>query len=294
MADKANSPIYPFYYGGVASALASCCTHPLDLLKVRLQTPSAAATGKGLGLWRTFQTVVKNESVLGLFNGLSAALLRQLTYSTVRFGVYEELKRRISQRGDTSFYMATALMCSTVAGALAGVAGTPSDIVNIRMQNDGKLPLIDRRQYKHALDGLFRIYREEGPMKLMTGLQANVLRAILMTSSQLVSYDVAKGMLISNLNWRSEDMSTHFSASLLAGLIATTASSPLDVIKTRLMSAPAGQYRGTFGALVHIVKSEGILALFKGWVPSYSRLGPQTILTFVILEQLKKYYRAWS
>jgi dicarboxylate transporter 10 len=27
-----------WYFGGIASAMACCCTHPLDLLKVQLQT----------------------------------------------------------------------------------------------------------------------------------------------------------------------------------------------------------------------------------------------------------------
>lgn len=37
----------------------------------------------------------------------------------------------------------------------------------------------------------------------------------------------------------------------------------------------------------HIVKSEGPTALFKGWLPAFLRLGPHTIVTFIVLEQLK-------
>jgi len=39
-----------------------------------------------------------------------------------------------------------------------------------------------------------------------------------------------------------------------------------------------------------IVRNEGPIALFKGWTPSYTRLGPHTILTFIFLEQMKIYY----
>jgi solute carrier family 25 (mitochondrial dicarboxylate transporter), member 10 len=38
-----------------------------------------------------------------------------------------------------------------LAGAAGGVCGSPADIVNIRMQNDGKMPEAARRHYKHAL-----------------------------------------------------------------------------------------------------------------------------------------------
>lgn len=31
-----------WYLGGIASAMAACCTHPLDLLKVGLKCPTTA------------------------------------------------------------------------------------------------------------------------------------------------------------------------------------------------------------------------------------------------------------
>jgi hypothetical protein len=37
------------------------------------------------------------------------------------------------------------------------------------MQNDCKLPKEQRRNYKHAIDGIIRICREEGPKKLFNG-----------------------------------------------------------------------------------------------------------------------------
>jgi dicarboxylate transporter 10 len=38
-----------------------------------------------------------------------------------------------------------------------------ADLVNVRMQNDCKLSKDKRRNYKHAIDGTVRIYRENGP-----------------------------------------------------------------------------------------------------------------------------------
>lgn len=73
---------------------------------------------------------------------------------------------------------------------------------------------------------------------------------------------------------------------------------PTDICKTRIMSAAqsragiAPPYKGTVDAFVKIIRDEGPRALFKGWLPSYSRLGPQTILTFIFLEWMKDvYYR---
>lgn len=43
MADK-QKKLSRWYFGGSASAMAACCTHPLDLLKVHLQTQQEGKT----------------------------------------------------------------------------------------------------------------------------------------------------------------------------------------------------------------------------------------------------------
>lgn len=42
--------------------------------------------------------------------------------------------------------------------------------------------------------------------------------------------------------------------------------------------------------LTTIIRVEGPLALFKGWVPAFIRLGPHTVVTFMVLEQIKNLY----
>lgn len=83
-----------------------------------------------------------------------------------------------------------------------------------------------------------------------------------------------------------DDIFTHFTASLAAGAIATTLTQPLDVLKTRSMNAKPGEFEG----LWHIVKYTarlGPLGFFKGYIPAFVRLGPHTIITFMLLEQLR-------
>ena len=77
----------------------------------------------------------------------------------------------------------------------------------------------------------------------------------------------------------------------MAGFVATTVCSPVDVIKTRVMSAK--EKAGIWQLLSNIVKNEGFTWVFKGWVPSFIRLGPHTIATFMFLEQHKKLYRKY-
>ncbi|KAK5091916.1 Mitochondrial dicarboxylate transporter [Exophiala xenobiotica] len=289
-----NPPVhYPFWFGGSAAALAAIVTHPLDLVKVRLQTRAPDAPKKMVG---TFGYIIKNEGFLGLYSGLSASLLRQLTYSTVRFGVYEDLKVRFAPEATAENPKAkpstlNLIMQSSLAGLLGGIAGNPGDVLNVRMQSDFGKPLAERRNYKHALDGLIRVVQEEGVTSLWRGVGANSTRALLMTSSQLGSYDIIKQFFMNSMGMR-DNITTHFSASLSAGFVATTVCSPVDVIKTRIMSG-AGK-KSIMEILRAATQQEGYLWMFRGWVPSFIRLGPHTIFTMIFFEQHKKLYRSWK
>ncbi|KAH7398890.1 mitochondrial carrier domain-containing protein [Phaeosphaeria sp. MPI-PUGE-AT-0046c] len=287
--DVKVTPIsYPFWFGGSASCFAAFFTHPLDLVKVRLQTqvPGAAR----LNMLQMFSHVVKNDGIMALYRGISAAQLRQGTYSMTRFGVYETLKERTTT-AETKPSFLTLVGMASISGFLGGVAGNPGDILNVRMQNDAALPVEQRRNYKNAIDGVIRMAREEGVGSLWKGVWPNSSRAVLMTVGQLATYDGFKRTLLQYTPLK-DGLSTHFTASFLAGFVATTICSPVDVIKTRVMSS--NEHHNIMRLVTDITKTEGIRWMFKGWVPSFIRVGPHTILTFLFLEQHKKMYRQFK
>lgn len=220
-----------------------------------------------------------------------------MTYSTVRFGVYEQLKARFAVQPTPTNpkpkqSMTTLIATSSFAGLLGGIVGNPGDVLNVRMQSDASKPPSQQKNYKHALDGLIRMIREEGISSLFRGVAANSSRAVLMNASQLASYDIFKSLCLTSLHM-ADTLTTHFCASLAAGFVATTICSPVDVVKSRIMSHAASKL-----SMLQIVreasKKEGLLWMFRGWVPSFIRLGPQTICTMVFFEQHKKWYRQWK
>ncbi|KAL1869073.1 hypothetical protein VTK73DRAFT_3412 [Phialemonium thermophilum] len=237
----------------------------------------------------TFVHILKHDGVRGLYNGISASLLRQLTYSTARFGIYEELKSRMTRGGTVQPSFPTLVAAASASGFVGGIAGNAADVLNVRMQHDAALPPDQRRNYRHALDGLVRMTREEGLMRSwFRGVWPNSLRAAAMTAGQLASYDAFKRLLL-QATPMSDGLATHFTASFLAGVAAATITSPIDVIKTRVMSAS-----GTSSIprlLADIYAAEGFRWMFKGWVPSFLRLGPHTICTFLFLEGHRDIYR---
>jgi solute carrier family 25 (mitochondrial dicarboxylate transporter), member 10 len=89
------------------------------------------------------------------------------------------------------------------------------------MQNDMSLPPAQRRNYNHAIDGLIRLIREEGSSALTRGLVANTSRGVLMTAGQLASYDEFKKLLFKT-RVMGDNLATHFTASFMAGFVATT------------------------------------------------------------------------
>lgn len=49
-------------------------------------------------------------------------------------------------------------------------------------------------------------------------------------------------------------------------------------------------YTGVTDCFTKIARNEGIGALWKGFIPAYARMAPQTTIMFVLLEMLKKSY----
>ncbi|XP_058140876.1 mitochondrial dicarboxylate carrier [Dasypus novemcinctus] len=279
----AETRVSRWYFGGLASCGAACCTHPLDLLKVHLQTQQEVKlrmTGMAL-------RVVRAHGVLALYSGLSASLLRQMTYSLTRFAIYESLRDRLAEGSQGALPFYKKVLLGAVGGFTGGFVGTPADMVNVRMQNDVKLPSSQRRNYAHALDGLYRVARAEGLRKLFSGGSMASSRGALVTVGQLSCYDQAKQFVLGT-GYFSDNIFTHFVASSIAGGCATFLCQPLDVLKTRLMNAK-GEYRGVLHCAVETAKL-GPLAFYKGLFPAGLRLVPHTVLTFVFLEQLRKHF----
>ncbi|XP_009879594.1 PREDICTED: mitochondrial dicarboxylate carrier [Charadrius vociferus] len=186
--------------------------------------------------------VIRTDGFLALYNGLSASLCRQMTYSLTRFAIYETARDRLGQgsQGPPPFYQKVLL----------GAVG-------------------------------------EGLKKLFSGATMASSRGALVTVGQLSCYDQAKQLVLTT-GLLSDNIFTHFLASFIAGGCATFLCQPLDVLKTRLMNSQ-GEYRGVTHCAMETAKL-GPLAFYKGFVPAAIRLIPHTVLTFVFLEQLRKYF----
>lgn len=266
--------------------MAACCTHPLDQTKYRMQVLSTRDS-----MARTMNIFIRRDGFFSLWSGLSASILRQSTYSTARFALYEYFTSRCSPNGRTSPLV--TMLCAGAAGGLAGLIGNPAEIVLVRMCADGAKPVAERYNYRNSIVGLCRVGATEGPAGYTRGLGPNVVRSVLMNVSQIAAYSEAKRYLLASKSFGLEDnTTTHVVASFAAGTVATTVCAPADVIKSRLQSAGAGPRPGIMRFVAEVMSREGPRFLMKGWLPAWCRLAPNTVLTFVFMEKLKSVWRA--
>ncbi|XP_042904524.1 mitochondrial 2-oxoglutarate/malate carrier protein isoform X1 [Parasteatoda tepidariorum] len=284
-----------FLFGGTAGMAATCFVQPLDLIKNRMQLSGEGGKAKEHKTsLHAIKSVIRNEGISGLYVGLSAGLLRQASYTTVRMGVYSTLFQKFS--GDSGkppgFFMKAGI--GMAAGAVGAFFGTPAEISLIRMTADGRLPEAERRGYKNVFDALIRITREEGVLTLWRGCVPTIGRAMVVNAAQLASYSQAKQILL-NTGYFRDNIMCHFVSSMISGLITTAASMPVDIAKTRIQNMKMidgkPEYRGAGDVLMKVIRNEGFFSLWKGFTPYYARLGPHTVLTFIFLEQMNQYYR---
>ncbi|KAL6558736.1 Mitochondrial uncoupling protein 5 [Orobanche minor] len=304
-----------FVEGGIASIIAGCSTHPLDLIKVRMQLqgemtapvqnlrpalafhphqhhsirvhPPPRVGPVSVGL-RIFQ----QDGAAALFSGVSATVLRQTLYSTTRMGLYDVLKKRWTDPNTSNMPLTRKIVAGLIAGGVGAAVGNPADVAMVRMQADGRLPPAQRRNYKSVVDAISQMSRSEGVVSLWRGSSLTVNRAMLVTASQLASYDQFKEMILGKGVMR-DGLGTHVTASFAAGFVASVVSNPVDVIKTRVMNMKvepgvAPPYSGAVDCAMKTIKAEGPMALYKGFIPTISRQGPFTVVLFVTLEQVRK------
>ncbi|CAB3404887.1 unnamed protein product [Caenorhabditis bovis] len=281
-----------FIFGGTAGMGATLFVQPLDLVKNRMQLSGTTGKKEYRSSFHALTSIIKNEGFMAVYNGLSAGLLRQATYTTTRLGCYTYMLELFSSQDQPlSFGLKAALGMS--AGGIGSFVGTPAELALIRMTSDGRLPVEQRRNYTGVVNALTRIVKEEGVLTLWRGCTPTVMRAMVVNAAQLATYSQAKEKLLET-KLVQDGIFCHFLASMLSGLATTIVSMPVDIAKTRIQSMKVidgkPEYKNAFDVWAKIIKNEGVFALWKGFTPYYMRLGPHTVLTFIFLEQMNDAY----
>lgn len=185
-----------------------------------------------------------------------------------------------------------SLVAGGVAGGVSRTAVAPLERLKILLQVQNPHSI----KFNGTIQGLQYIWRTEGFRGLFKGNGANCARIVPNSAVKFFSYEQAsKGILyLYQKQTGNEDAELtpllRLGAGACAGIIAMSATYPLDMVRGRLTvqtNKSPYQYRGMFHALSTILRQEGSRALYKGWLPSVIGVVPYVGLNFAVYESLK-------
>lgn len=191
-------------------------------------------------------------------SSLSAGLFRQATYTTARLGIYQTLFENFRQPDGRPPQFFVNLMLGIVSGGLGSFLGTPAEVALIRMTLDSRLPLAERRNYAHVFDALIRIVKEEGVLKLWRGAIPTATRAMIVNAAQMPTYSQAKEALTST-GLMQQGFLLHAVSSLIAALVTTAVSLPVDIVKTRYQNMKVVNGKAEYSSIMVSDERKGSL-----------------------------------
>ncbi|XP_053626069.1 solute carrier family 25 member 35-like isoform X1 [Plodia interpunctella] len=287
--------------GGVSAMFATVFTNPIEVVKTRLQLQGEMkAKGQHAVFYKSvphgLYVIARAEGLAALQNGLPAMLGFQFFLNTFRLGVYRITERRgytTDLSGRTS--LIKGAVAAGVGGALGSIAGTPFFLVKTRLQAQTVKAIAVGYQHSHAgtFNALADVYRKEGFKGLFRGVQPQIPRGMVGSSSQMVSFAFAKEWLLDHGFCTKSPIMLSFFGSVLGGGVMTICLNPFDVVATRLSNQAVDSqhkgklYSGMWDCFVKLVRAEGAAGLYKGVTANYLRLGPHSVLLLVCWDQLK-------
>lgn len=238
--------------GAAAGVSVDVSLYPLDTLKTRLQSS---------------QGFIKSGGFKGVYKGLSAAAWGSAPGAALFFTTYESSKPLIHQHlmgghGSTDSSPLTHMLSASVAETAACLVRVPTEVVKQRMQTGGYKTL------SLALSGIWGTFGARG---FYAGYGTTVAREIPFSFIQFPIWERMKILWKQRLNGGQEVLPWQGAVcGSISGAFAAGVTTPLDVIKTRLMlrlDANGVPYNGFVDCVKRVHAEGGAGAFYKGIVP---------------------------
>jgi len=307
-----STGIGSFIAGGIAACGAVTVTHSFETVKIRLQLQGELQTKSNApklyrGAFHGIGVIYQNEGLRGLLRGLSCAYAYQTMLNGCRLGLYDPIRTTCNSLLLTSSPYNTedarvrtyqSLPINIASGAASGLVGaflgSPLFLVKTRLQSASPfLPVGTQHQYVNARDGLSRIYAAEGIKGLWRGVGPAMVRTGFGSSVQLPTYFFAKRLLQKHAGM-ADGTPLHFMSSAASGFAVCVVMHPPDTVMNRMYNQTGNLYKSSFDCLYRTVRTEGVLAIYKGFFAHLARILPHTILTLTFAEQTNKLMRRFE
>ena len=222
-----------FATSGLGGMMGWVVIHPVNTLAVRMNLANASGNAGNLTVLAYVNQVVKSGGLWSLYDGLPAGLMKQVFYSTSRFGLFEVMRDEAAKYRPTDIW--SRLGVGVVSGGCAAVISCPAEVTLVRMTNDASLPVAARRNYRGVLDAFYRILKEEGVKTFFSGSGPFVNRAMLVGAVQVGTYDEFRSIYRRKLGIV-DPLVNVLCASFTSGMIYSIVTNPFETAKNRMVS----------------------------------------------------------
>ncbi|XP_027531377.1 mitochondrial glycine transporter isoform X1 [Neopelma chrysocephalum] len=266
-----------FVCGSISGTCSTLLFQPLDLLKTRLQTLQPAVNGSGrAGMVRLLFRVVRTESILGLWKGVSPSFARCIPGVGIYFSTLYMMKQKfLVDRSPTAL---ESVFLGATSRAVSGICMLPVTVVKTRYESG-------RFGYGSVYGALKNIYQTEGARGMFSGLTATLLRDAPFSGIYLMFYTQTKKLTLQDQLDPVLMPLLNFGCGIFAGILASLATQPADVIKTHMQLTPQ-KYHRTSQAIAFIYKDFGLVGFFRGGVPRALRRTLMAAMAWTVYEQM--------
>ena len=176
-------PMTQFLCAAGAMLACSLVLVPGEVIKTRLQTGMVTSVVQGI------TQTIKQDGIGGLFAGYYATMLRDVPYTMLELGLYENIKtfiRKVQKRNDLT--QQEELLAAAFTGGFTGFVTTPLDLIKTKLM----MQSTTGGQYKGVFDAFGSIYKAGGVKALFVGSSARVAWLLPFTTIYLGIYEMAK------------------------------------------------------------------------------------------------------
>lgn len=226
--DSVSDTLVKAGIAGVACAIISAGLNPLDVTKVRMQnqTDVAIHERKYKSVIQSARVIFREEGVAGLMRGVTPSICRELTYSSIRIGAYEPIRYALHEGTGSKSSPILKFLSALCSGFVGAYIANPFDLIKTRFQAVLPHERVLGARSVTMVGAMAAVVRSRGVTGLYKGWEPTTLRAAVVTSAQLGSYDSIKNNLLIDIFKIENGLQLHILASLAAGLITTTAANP--------------------------------------------------------------------
>lgn len=281
-----------FLAGGVGGVCVVLVGHPLDLIKVRMQTTNSSGS-----VLQMFQSTFRQYGIRGLYRGVSAPLIGVSPIFALSFWGYD-VGQRIVRWSSSSMSTTTTstgqqgeltLTQKCIAGGLSAIPTTivmaPVERIKCLLQTSST------GQYKGFMDCAKSVYQSGGLKSLYRGTVLTLLRDGPGSVAWFGMYEWTKKTMMEAQGITDTTQLSPLAVLLaggLAGIANWSIAIPPDVLKSRYQSAPDGTYKNIADVYKQLIQKEGHQALFAGLKPAMIRAFPANAACFMGMEVARK------